>query len=266
MRWLRHKKARNDRDAGLAFAWRVSSNRVGSTLVGALAVGTTAAVFATLVNVRVLSPPARSGHRGTLVLAADDKTTEWLDGRGAELTPFPAPLAVHGLEETERALAAHPAMVSSAAKRYVPALREWAGEPAPAMGSVAEAGRTELPPLPALASLPAVGDDDHPPAGGGRQVLVLMPDEPELAARVPVPLPAFDAGAALQTPEGGLRFLIHIDAAGRVLTAVPLGGDAGSSAGAVPVERWLRGVRFEAVEDGAGWFALAVGAVVSGND
>ncbi len=261
MKWLHHRKARSDRGAGLAFAWRAQASRLGSTLVAVVVIGLVAVAMATVVKVRVLTPPAHSGQRGTLILSTGDEDLAWLERRGAELTPFPAPLDVRGLEDSERALAEHPALARAGAAGYVPQLRElpegWDRPAAP----VAAGGQFELPPLPRLPAVPAVPEG----AGGRRSRPVLAPDVGELAARVPVPVPRFELGAGEEPPGEDPRFMLEVDAAGRVRAVVPLAG-----AGAAPVvarlERWLRSIRFEPVAGGAGWFSVGVGFVVSGDD
>lgn len=262
MKWLRHRKARSDRWAGLAFAWRTPAARFGSVLAGAVVVGLLAAAMATVVKVRVLMPPARSGQRGTLMLARGGDEMSWLARGGAELTPFPAPLEVHGIEETERALAGHPALGRRGAGEYVPRLREW---PAGAEVAVEPAGGGGLVELPPLAPLPEVPRVPEVAGGGIRSRPVLVPDLAGLAARVPVPLPDFELPAGLVPPDDDPRFMIELGADGRVRSVVALEG-AGSSPVVVALGRWLRRIRFEPVEGGAGWFAVAVGFVFSGDD
>jgi len=249
MKWLRHRKARLDRDSGMVFAWRGMHSRLGSTLTAAVVVGLCAAAFATMIKVRVLSPPARSERRGSVIVALDRQAAQWLDRRGAELTPFPGPLDVWQLDETSDALAAHSALSGEAPGSYVPQVRPMpelrGGERLP----VGEAGRVTLPPLPAL---PAQADAGPPRRRSLRPFL--EPDSAHLAARIRLPMPEFRLGG--ETVAGEQRFLLEVAADGRVGSVLAL-----DSAEGVPVaelEAWLRRVSIEPSENGEGWFVVTV--------
>ena len=148
MKWLRHRKARLDRDSGMVFAWRGMHSRLGSTLTAAVVVGLCAAAFASMIKVRVLSPPARSERRGSVMMALDDQAVRWLDQRGAEMTPFPGPLDVWELDATTEALAGHPALSGEGPGSYIPMVRPMPEAVGRDRQPVGVAGRRTLPPLP----------------------------------------------------------------------------------------------------------------------
>ena len=249
MKWLRHRKARLDRDSGMVFAWRGMHSRLGSTLTAALVVGVCAAAFASLIKVRVLSPPARSERRGSVIVALDHQAAQWLDRRGAELTPFPGPLDVWRLDEISEALEKHPALSGEAPGSYVPRLRPMPEASNVERLPVGEAGRMTLPPLPAL----------PPPAGAAppaRRSLrpVLEPDSADLAARVRVPMPEFRPGG--DSAAGEFRFLLEVAADGCLGSVMALDSPQGTPV--AELEAWLRGVSFEPSEVDQGWFAVTV--------
>jgi len=249
MKWLRHRKALRDRDSGIVFAWRGMDGRVGGMLVAAVVVGVAATALASVVKVRVLSPPARSQRRGEVIVAVDDRFHNWMQMRGAELTPFPAALDVSGFEATAEALAAHPALRDDEPGTYVPATRPLPETAGGKRLPVGEAGRRVLPALPPL--LPV--DSGLPPERG--YIPVLSPDSLDLAARVPVPLPEF-GGRAIPF-SGERRFLMAVAGDGGVRLAMPLEGPGDE---AMPeVEGWLRRIRFEPVDSGEeDWFVVGV--------
>jgi hypothetical protein len=114
-----------------------------------------------------------------------------------------------------------------------------------------------LPPLPPLPPPP-----EPVPQPTRRVFPVLLPDSAELAARVPVPLPPFEAGD--RPLSGEHRFLIEVDSGGRLRAALPLEGPGVEVEPAV--ERWLRRVVFDPVEPaGRGWFVVRL-RFVSGDD
>lgn len=249
MKWLRHRKARLDRDSGMVFAWRGMHSRLGSTLTAALVVGLCAAAFASMIKVRVLSPPARSERRGSVMVALDDQALRWLNQKGADLTPFPGPLDVSRLEVTTEALDAHPALSGEAPGDYQPQVRPMPEDSGGGRLPVGEAGGRTLPELPPL----------PPPVEPGAPVPRLLrpifePDSEVLADRVLMPLPEFDPGGE---PVGGMqRFMLAVSAGGRVDAVMPLEGAEDKSVAAV--ERWLEELRFEPSEEGGGWFVVTV--------
>jgi hypothetical protein len=249
MKWLRHRKARLDRDSGMVFAWRGMHSRLGSTLTAALVVALCAAAVASMIKVRVLSPPARSERRGSVMVALDDQAVRWLNQKGADLTPFPGPLDVSKLDVTTEALDAHPALSGEAPGNYVPQVRPMPEESGGGRLPVGEAGRRTLPALPPL----------PPPVEPGPPVLrSLRPffesDSALLADRVLMPLPEFDAGG--EPAEGMQRFMLAVSAEGRVEAVMPL--ERAEDKPAAAVERWLEKLRFEPSEEGGGWFVVTV--------
>jgi len=249
MKWLRHRKARSDRDSGMVFAWRGMHGHYGGPLMAAVVVGLCAVALASAIRVRVLSPPAQSQRQGGVMMALDDRVGEWLEVRGADLTPFPGPLDVWGLETTLGALEAHPALSDEVVGVYVPVVRPLPENSSGERLAFGNAGRRVLP------ALPKPPPPVEPGLAAKRKYRpVLNPDSLDLAARVPVPLPEFDSRE--DPPEGELRFLVAVTADGRVREVLPLEGSADE--GLPMVERWLRQVGFEPVDGGDGWFVVAV--------
>ncbi len=254
MKWLRHRKARRDRDAGMVFAWRIPVLHFGRMVGSVLVVGLVAAFFVSMVRVRVGSPPVRSQRRGTVVLEPG-AGAGWFERLCAERTPFPAPFDAWGFDDALGVLAKHPAWSATERGGYVPEFREIPTVddlvPKHELGSV----RPDLPPLPPMEPVPDVGDE----SGFVRRVPVLRADSPELAARIPVPVPGFGGG---EPPPGEHRFLIEVDASGRVLSAEPLtpspeGGTMGE------IARWLLGVHFEPGGTGRQWYVVTATFVFS---
>jgi len=258
MKWRRHRKARGDREAGMVFAWRMPVMPFGRMFASIVVVGLAATFFVSMVRVRVDSPPARSQRRGALVLEPKDGEG-WFERLCAEHTPFPAPFDIWSFDAAEGALAKHGAWSVTGGEGYVPKLREMPPAADLAPGRELRAGRADLPPLPPLDALPDVAE--------GPEILRRMPvlraDSPELAARIPVPVPDFRFGAAGEPPAGEHRFLIEVDASGRVLSASPMAPSGETGAMEEEIGRWLRSVRFEPGGVGRKWHVVTVTFVFS---
>jgi hypothetical protein len=249
MKWLRHRKARSDRDSGMVFAWRGMHSRLGSTLSAAVVVGLCAAAMVTLIRVRVLSPPARSERRGAVMIAPDHQAARWLNQRGADMTPFPGPLDVAELEVTRAALDAHPALSREAPGSYVPRARPLPRDTGPGRLPVAEVGSRTLPELPPL---PEPAEAVEPPSRTLRPFFEA--DSALLADRLLMPLPEFEPAGGVV--EGRQRFMLALSAAGRVDGVMPL--EQAEDRPMAALERWLGELRFEPSEEGAGWFVVTV--------
>jgi len=249
MKWLRHRKMRGDRKAGMVFAWRIPMGRLGRMVASVLVVGVAAALFVSMVRVRVDSPPVHSQRRGTLMLEPEDGAG-WFDRLCAESTPFPAPFDVWSFDDSTGALAKHPAWSATGGGGYAPKLRDM---PIKVDLAPKREMRVDLPALPPIEAVRDVGGE----LGIVRRMPVLRADSPELAARIPVPVPAFRPDVASEPPPGEHRFFIEVDASGQVLSAEPMApsGEAEEMEG---VARWLWGVRFEPGQSGREWYVVTV--------
>jgi len=254
MKWLRHRKARADREAGMVFAWRMPEQGIGRMIVSVLVTGLAAAFLVAMVRVEVRSPPRQSHRRGSVMLEARDGTG-WFDRLCAENSPFPAPFDAMGFDDAAGTLAKHPAW-SETGSGYVPRFRELPEILDFTRNRNAPVGHVDLPPLPPIQPVPESAEQPKIL----RRVPVLRADSPELAARIPVPLPALKLGAADVPPPGGHRFLIEVASSGQVVSAVPM-APAGEAEAMKGILRWLRSLRFEpdpSGNDTKKWYVVTV--------
>lgn len=249
MRWLRHRKARLDRDAGLVFAWRGMSpgwRRQASAVLVVILLGVLLAVS---VRVRVVPPLPVARRPGTLMVAGNRESLGFLSGRLEEASPFPSRYEVREMAATERALAEATRM-------------ECGGDYRPRLRELPDGGEDrDLPPLPAgWRDLPPLPRPGEAMAGvvAKRLRAELVPDSVDLASRVITPVPKLEAAEGSGAVAGSsARYLVEVRRDGGVGVVVPLAGGTGGN-GFAGVGAWLGRLRFEAAEEMAGWQALEV--------
>lgn len=257
MKWLRHRKARADRDAGLVFAWRGMNPGFGRRLSAVLVVGILGTLLAVAVRVRVVPPTPVSQRTGSVVIAVSGEASESLLGRLDEVSPFPSRFEARGLAEIERRLAGAMIAADTTGGAYRPQLRELPEEEEGNDLSALMAARGELPPLPRAGAGEVVVT---PPV---RLTAELVPDLADLASRVVTPVPELVVDGGSMAAGSATRFLIEVKADGGVGSVVPLDG---ASAAAVPgVDVWLARLRFDVSGNVSGWHAVEV-HWVSGDD
>lgn len=250
MRWLRHRKARVDRDAGLIFAWRGMNTGLGRKLAAVAVVTAGAVSFAVAVRVRVVPPVPVSQRQGAVMLANHGDASIFLLGRLDEASPFPVRLETRGLPVVEDQLGAALASAGRSAETYQPRLREL---------PASEASRN-LPALavgqPVFPSLPKAAGDRESAAGPVRLVASLAPDSGELAARVVTPAPQLSMPADTATAGRVRRYLIEVRGDGSVGTVTPV--EVVAAADMPGVEAWLARLRFDVTGGVAGWHPVEV--------
>lgn len=260
MKWLRHRKARADREAGMVFAWRMPEGGLGRMIASVLVTGLAVVFLVAMVRVEVSSPPQQSHRRGTVMLEPRDGTG-WFDRFCAENSPFPAPFDAMGFDDAAGALKKHPAWSETGGESYVPRFRELPVGADLARSRKMLVGHADLPPLPPIQAVPDLGEQP----GGARRVPVLRADSPELEARIPAPLPGLKVDAANEPPPGGHRFLIQLDSSGQVVSVAPM-APAGEAEAMKGIVKWLRSLRFgpAAPDENAGkWYVVTVTFVFS---
>ena len=248
MRWLRHRKALQDRDAGLVFAWRGMNSGLRRKVAAGLVVVVCGVSLAVAVRVRVVPPVPVGQREASVMIATEGEDFAFLLGRLDESSPFPARFETRGLAEIDKREAAALAAVQGLRTGYQPQLRELPKEPAAGELPALVGGQRVFPPL------PKVGENEPAAVVPVRLTAELVVDSADLAARVVVPVA--ELGMAGDTTAAGRsrRYLVEVRADGSVGVVVPLEvADAVEMPG---VEDWLRRLRFEVAGGGAGWHSV----------
>ncbi|MFZ9937685.1 MAG: hypothetical protein ACO3JG_11620 [Luteolibacter sp.] len=213
-----------------------------------ITLGVFAMMFA-FVRIGIVSPTPWAARQATLFRTLEDAEGRALALRAREGGPFPSrfqPAQIDWLRELENQA------LSTAGwqpPHYEPKLRDL-----PAM----------KPPLPLLTApgkpvMPQRPPPNPPPVAGKLQpVPTLQPLAGVDTANLPANLPDF----ADEVPPAMLakpwRFLLRLDAAGRVQEAVPLSG-GGNDAGVSALTRWLAKIAFPPdVESEERWIAVGL--------
>jgi hypothetical protein len=206
------------------------------------------AVFLTSVRIRVTAPAPWAASKASVIRVLDDAEGRSLMLRAQEGGPFPS-----RFEPTTWELASAIEQVAYQAARwrppaYQPTLRELPDEPS--FPQLAKPGEPVLPKREA----PAL-----PVPMAGKQVLVpaLNPLSGISPAEMPQTLPSFDGKVTPAMAAESWRFLVCVDAAGRVLDFVSLTG--GDEPGKAALGAWLRQVTFQPGATGASrWLAVGL--------
>jgi hypothetical protein len=240
-------------DAERLFAWsRKSDSRL--PMLVALMITSAAFVFM-LHSLRVdlgSQAPARDDHAG-LILAGSDAVGIELKRRAREEGPFPLrfdPLSdVAVVKLQQAALDA----IRFYAPPYVPTLRPLRETSTIATPSLAPVGEAVFPRRP----LPAIETSVKPES---RPQPLLTPISGISAAEMPRALPEFSVEINGKSLRDSWRFMIHVDANGRVLDCIALNG--GESPATSALGEWLRQVEFQPGTHAADhWFAIDLGII-----
>jgi len=253
MKWLRHRKTEADREVGMVFAWRIPEGGLGRMIASVLVTTFAAVLFMAMVRVHVNSQPRQSHRRGAVMLEPSDGTG-WFDRLCAESSPFPAPFDALAFDDAAGSLEKHPAWSMVRADGYLPRFRELPeGEDFIRKRDIT-AGHADLPPLRPLQPVPEPGEKPET----ARRVPVLRADSPDLALRIPAPLPGFRPVVGGGPPPGEHRFLVELDSSGLVLSIVPMSPSGEAKATMEGVAQWLRSLRFEPGGDARKWYVVTV--------
>jgi hypothetical protein len=240
-------------DAERLFAW---SRKNDSRLPMLVALMITCAAFAFMLHsLRVdlgSQAPTRVDHAG-LILAGSDAIGIELRRRAREEGPFPLrfdPLSdVAVVKLQQAALDA----IRFYAPPYVPTLRPLRETSTIATPSLAPVGEAVFPRRP----LPAIETSVKPES---RPQPMLTPISGISAAEMPRALPEFSVEINGKSLRDSWRFMIHVDANGRVLNCIALNG--GESPATSALGEWLRQVEFQPGTHAADhWFAIDLGII-----
>jgi hypothetical protein len=244
---MRHKR----REAPeWVFSWRTRRESPFVKAFAILLVGGVFAVLLTSVRIRVAEPMAWAARKAAVIQVLDDAEGRALTLRASEEGPFPS-----RFEPSEWELTAELERVAYQAARwrpppYVPALRELPDTPAPVLRASRVAPVLPQRQPPALAA----------PVPGKRMLApVLLAFSGIKAEAMPGELPPFGGQVDPAMAAASWRFLLRLDAAGKVLDCVSLTG--GDEAGLSALDAWLRRISFPAApsSDPVRWIAVGVG-------
>jgi hypothetical protein len=229
---MRHKR----REAPeWVFPWRGRRDSPFPKAFAILLAGGAFAVLLTSVRIRVAAPVAWAGHKAAVIQVLDDAEGRALTLRATEEGPFPSRFEP---SEWEWAAATERDAYQAARWRpepYAPALRDLPDADAPSPLQLAAPGEAVLP-------------DRHPSPAPARPIEksalfpALYPLSGITASSLPGELPPFGGPVDPAMAAESWRFLLRLNAAGRVLDCVSLSG--GNEAGASALEDWLRRVSF----------------------
>jgi hypothetical protein len=224
------------------FPWRRSFRRRWSILIAALVVLPTVALMMSLVRVRVFSSPPSLNRSADLILVSDTPQNRmWMENI-YQKTPFPDAWREHDVESMADDL------IREDAQDFFEDNPELRVVNVPLLRPVFESDAV-LPNLP----LPEVLTQAGNPHGGSMMQPRLQLFSELDAKLYPVEWP--DYSAASHKPDG-LRYMIQVDAEGRVVTCVAAAKE--SLARDMMIENWLRRVRFAESKQGLGWLACEI--------
>lgn len=212
------------------FPWRRGESAFFSTFLAAVFVSGLASIAYPSISVKITTPQQIIPRKASLIYLTNTSEGRTLALKAQEGGPFPSrfrPSQWQGMAQLEGEIALRtrlPREVYSTQLRPVPE----AG--LATLGAPPLAREMVFPESRAPATLPEV-------AQRVKMIPQLFPLAGIKAEEIPSPLPTY-VGAA----EGAWRFLIQIEASGRVKECISLakGGDPG----AVDLQKWLRGVSF----------------------
>lgn len=232
------------------FPWRPLRGASISKWPAILLVGGVFAFFLSSVRIRVSPPVSWAARKATVIHVSDDAEGRALTLRAIEGGPFPSrfePSAWEGAVALEQA-------AFEAARwtppPYVPVLRELPEMTTPPLRISAMAG----PVLPTRRATTEAAPAPLKLKPGP----VLYPLSGITKAGMPRELPPFEGPVDAAMTAEPWRFLVRLDAAGRVRECVSLAG--GAEGGQPQLEDWLRGVSFQSEPKTPGrWIAVGVG-------
>lgn len=244
---IKHKR----RDApAWVFNWRQPGRPTLAYWLAVLVAGGGFALLLTTVSIRISPPLKWAAPKATVMHVGSDEIGRALTLRAREGGPFPSrmrPSEWEGAAALERTLLG---VSRWTPPRYVPVLRDLPDdEPEPLR--LAARGEPVLP-----KRRPA---QTAPPAPVKlRLVPVLHPLSGIRAEELPVTLPPMEGAVDAAMTAEPWRFLVRLDASGRVRDCVSLAG--GDENGPSPMEAWLRRVTFNASPGTPSrWIAVGVG-------
>ena len=235
------------------FAW---SRKSDSRLPMLVALMITSAAFAFMLHsLRVDLGSQASTHddHAALILAGSDAIGIELKRRAREEGPFPLRFDPAGDEAVVRLQQAALDVIRFSPPPYVPTLRPLRETSTIVSPSLAPVGEAEFPRRP----LPSI---EIPVKSESRPQPMLTPISGISAAEMPRALPEFFAEIKGKSLRDSWRFMIHVDANGRVLDCIALSG--GESPATSALGEWLRQVEFQpATHAAARWFAIDLGII-----
>jgi hypothetical protein len=235
------------------FAW---SRKNDSRLPMLAAFLITSAAFAFMLHsLRVdlgSQAPTRADH-AALIIAGSDSIGIELKRRAREEGPFPLRFDPAGDEAVVKLQQAALDAIRFSPPPYAPTLRPLRETSTIATPSLAPAGEAVFPRrlLPAIET--PLKSESHPQA-------MLTPISGISAAEMPRALPEFSVEISGKSLRDSWRFMIHVDANGRVLDCIALNG--GESPATSALTEWLRQVEFQpGTHAAARWFAIDLGII-----
>lgn len=239
----KHKRSRRaPRIRVWLFPWRRSFRRRWSILVAAVIVLPIVALLMSLVRVRVFTSPPSLNRSADLILVSDTPENRmWMESI-YQKTPFPDAWRDSDLESMADDL-----ILEEALDFYEddPDLRV---VNVPVTRPVFESDAV-LPKLP-MPELAAQTVNAHADAMMRPRLQWLSKLDTKF---LPVDWP--DYAPAAHRPQG-LRYMIQVNAEGRVITCVPAAKESQARDGII--ENWLRRVRFAESKQGLGWLACEI--------
>lgn len=219
------------------FPWKPRGEPAFPKFLAFAAVTLAFGFFLTSVRIHTAAPVAWSNRKASLIHVIDDAEGRALTLRARDGGPFPSRFeptdwpAYATLEKAAMDAARTPL------RTYQPALRDLAEDPHATLPALAEPGVPVLPrpPSPGVITLKAPAVSLQP---------VILPISGIRADAIPRTLPPFEGPADAQVTAEPPRFLIRLDATGTVLDCIAL--DGGDEAGPSALEKWLRGIPFQA--------------------
>lgn len=240
-------------DAECLFAWSRNSDSRLPMLAAFLITSAAFAIMLHSLRVDLGSyAPARDDH-AALIIAGSDAIGIELKRRAREEGPFPLRFDPAGDEAVMKLQQAALDAIRFSPAPYVPRLRPLRETSTIATPSLAPAGEAVFPrrPLPAIET--SVKSESRPQP-------MLTPISGISAAEMPRAMPEFSAEIKGKSLRDSWRFMIHVDANGRVLDCIALSG--GESPATSSLVDWLRRVEFQPGTHAADrWFAIDLGII-----
>lgn len=240
-------------DAECLFAWSRNSDSRLPMLAAFLITSAAFAIMLHSLRVDLGSYALSRDDHAALILAGSDAIGIELKRRAREEGPFPLRFDPAGDDAVVKLQQAALDAIRFSPAPYVPRLRPLRETSTIATPSLAPAGEAVFPrrPLPAIET--SVKSESRPQP-------MLTPISGISAAEMPRAMPEFSAEIKGKSLRDSWRFMIHVDANGRVLDCIALSG--GESPATSSLVDWLRRVEFQPGTHAADrWFAIDLGII-----
>lgn len=234
------------------FVWKPLGRPLSARLLPFILAASLFLLALVSLRVQVTPPKPWNARKGSLIHAVNNAEGRALAMRARDGGPFPSRF---DLSDWPGTAALEQDILRRAVREpapYVPTLRSLGSDPLAGDVALSAPGLPVLPRHPPDAALPASPTKDLQLVPVLRGLSGIRP------ADIPTDLPAFDPTLAAKLSLRDWRFLVRLDASGRVAKCVALSGEDDAA-----LADWLAGVSFQSKSAKAAprWIAVQVGFI-----